>query len=117
MKELTKVPVHLENFTGDITISDEIIIHAYRIIQELMINAIKYVSSGTISLRCSTERNMLYIFYQDTGQGFDQSDMMNRNTLGLRNIYERATLLGGHATLMTSAGKGTRWTIRIPLKN
>jgi signal transduction histidine kinase len=34
--------------------------------------------------------------------------------MGINNIFERAMLMGGRATLNTAPGKGTKWIIAIP---
>jgi signal transduction histidine kinase len=56
---------------------------------------------------------------QDDGKGFDTSDVElnydKRGSLGLTNMRERATLVGGKVTIESKPGKGTRVMIRIPL--
>jgi signal transduction histidine kinase len=52
-------------------LTSEQTIHIYRIIQELLTNAIKYVSKGEIRLSVSEEAGMFIVLYKDTGVGFD----------------------------------------------
>ena len=91
-------------------------VHIYRIIQELLINGVKYVKTGTIELSMDLQLQRFFVFYNDTDVGFDYEKMKHKG-LGLNNIFERTKLLGGVATLNTSPGKGTRWTISIPINN
>lgn len=51
--------------------------------------------------------NRIRMKIADNGKGFDSSQLSMRH--GLKNIRNRAALLGGEITLDTSPGKGTRW--------
>jgi signal transduction histidine kinase len=95
-------------------LSDEQKLHIYRIIQELMTNANKYVTSGEVSISISEEEGMFYIFYQDTGPGFTE-DLQHKSGLGLMNIRERVKIIKGKAHLDSEPGTGTSWKIIIPL--
>ncbi len=89
--------------------------HFYFIITELLANADKHIARGKVSIRISAELDHLYLFYNDNGPGFD----IARGTikgLGIRNIHERARLLGGHADLSSAPNSGTEWIISIPAK-
>ena len=86
----------------------------YFILQELMMNAGKHVITGNVSIIISEEFDNFYILYEDDGKGFNRADVQ-LSGLGLMHIFERANLLNGKAVLDSSPGKGTRWTISIPL--
>ena len=88
-------------------------VNLFCIIQELLTNAMKHVKTGLITFRLTMEYENLYLFYQDKGSGFDAKRMNNRS-MGINNIFDRAILLGGKATLLTSPGKGTKWIIAVP---
>jgi signal transduction histidine kinase len=57
-----------------------------------------------ITIRCSQERLELEV--QDNGIGFD-SQKARVGGLGLRNMRERAALLGGTLDIRTAPGAGT----------
>lgn len=114
MQYLTDIPIKLVILQDPIELSPEMGTHLFRIIQELLANAVKYVNKGVINLSVSIEFQNLYIFYQDTGSGFDP-ERLNVEGIGLLNIVERAKLIGGEATLSTSPGNGTQWRICVPL--
>ena len=101
---------------GNYNFNNEVTIHIYRIVQELLANAFKYVSSGEIKLSLSIDGGNLFIFYEDKGDGFDSTNQ-RKNGLGLDNIEQRAKILNGKAVLTTSIGKGTKWYISIPINN
>jgi signal transduction histidine kinase len=114
MQYLTDVPIKLVISKDPFDLTPEMGTHLFRIIQELLANAVKYVTTGVIHLSVSIEFQNLYIFYQDSGSGFDP-ERLNIEGIGLLNIVERAKLIGGEATLKTSPGNGTHWRICIPL--
>jgi signal transduction histidine kinase len=98
---------------GEFNLSKEETIHIYRIIQELLTNAIKYVSSGEINLSLTMEEGMLFILYQDSGPGFNMQAPGTKG-LGILNIFERAKIIHGKAVLNSARGTGTKWNITIP---
>jgi signal transduction histidine kinase len=89
--------------------------HVYRITQELLTNAIKYVTFGEISIRLFEEEGRFFLLYKDTGPGFDEKTT-NKKGLGIMNIFERTKIINGKAVLRTEQGKGTKWNISIPIK-
>jgi signal transduction histidine kinase len=89
-------------------------IHLFRIVQELLTNAMQYARSAHIVLDFSFDESSLRLKYSDDGPGFDSSDITNRGS-GLDNILERVKLLGGTVDLDTRPGFGTDYQINIPL--
>jgi signal transduction histidine kinase len=115
LKEISNIPIHCLIENKDFHLSSEETIHAYRIAQELLTNALKYVTFGEISIRLFEEEGRFYMLYKDTGGGFDVRTNSKKG-LGIINICERAKIINGKAVLITEPGKGTKWNIIIPLK-
>lgn len=115
LKGISNIPIHCAIEKEDFHLSTEETFHAYRIAQELLENAIKYVTFGEISISLSEEEGRFFILYKDTGPGFEEKTT-NRKGLGIMNIFERAKFINGRAILKTEPGKGTKWNISIPLK-
>jgi signal transduction histidine kinase/CheY-like chemotaxis protein/CHASE3 domain sensor protein/putative methionine-R-sulfoxide reductase with GAF domain len=106
-----------------------------QIIKNLVANALKFTSSGYVELRVSmTDRNSHSISFtvQDTGIGiapekqqlifeaFRQADGSTRRKyggtgLGLSISRELARLLGGEIMLESEPGKGSSFTVNIPV--
>ena len=91
MQYLTNVPINLVISEMDFGLSDEMATHSFRMIQELLNNAVKYVNQGVINLSVSQEYKNLYIIYNDNGPGFDPKLVKNKG-IGLMNIYERRNM-------------------------
>ena len=83
--------------------SVEIVI--YRIVQELLNNAVKHSGASTILAQVMRQQNNLTITVEDNGLGF------NRETVtqgaGLKNIQSRVDYLKGQLDIQTTLGKGT----------
>jgi signal transduction histidine kinase len=115
IQKLTGMRVQLDMPEGNYDLPEEMVLHTYRIVQELLTNASKYVSESTVRISFINRNNNLIMSYSDNGKGFDTKEIKNLG-MGIMNIFERAKLLGGKAKLTSSPGNGTKWEILIPLK-
>ena len=90
-------------------------IHLFRIVQELLANAMQYARSFKITLEISFDGTHLFLRYNDNGPGFDKDALTGQGS-GLDNIIERVTILEGRAELDARPGFGVDYQIWIPLK-
>jgi signal transduction histidine kinase len=88
-------------------------IHIFRIIQELLSNAVKHAPGSKVVLDVSFSTDYLILTYNDDGPGF--SEEKDNNGVGLSNLFERIKLLNGRIELNTTPGFGTYYSIKIPL--
>jgi signal transduction histidine kinase len=77
----------------------------FRIVQELVNNAIKHARASRILLQTTIEGNLLLIDIEDDGIGFDPRTV-ERN-MGLNNIETRVQFLNGTMQIDSQPGKGT----------
>ena len=89
-------------------------IEIYRIIQELVTNAIKHAKAQEIVIQFITDGDNLNIIVEDDGVGFDPAKIKS-NGLGLANIYERTKKLNGRFSIDSAIGNGTTIIFDIPL--
>lgn len=90
-------------------------VHLFRIIQEIIHNAIKHSGASTLTFFFDVESNCLKFLISDNGIGFDEKKVVQQNTgLGLRNIMSRMELLNGTLYLETKKGKGVSYQIDVP---
>jgi len=113
IEKLTGMCVQLDMPEGIYDLPEEMVLHTYRIVQELLTNASKYVSESTVRISFINRNNNLIMSYSDNGKGFDSKEIKNHG-MGIMNIFERTKLLGGKAKLTSSPGNGTKWEILIP---
>jgi len=86
----------------------------FRTVQEALTNACRHSGSSTVQIRLSQRGDRIEVGVEDEGTGFDPKTIKG-DRFGLRGIQERARLFGGHATIDTAPGKGTRIVVDLPL--
>jgi len=114
MQKLSRLKVDLEIPDEFPDLPNELVLHFYRITQELLTNAGKYAKESQVKLKIFTENGRLFLIYNDNGPGFTTGEK-TKPSMGVSNIFERAKLVGGQANLTTAPGKGTSWEIFFPL--
>lgn len=108
-----------------------------QILHNLLTNAIKFTSAGTITLGCTIARRgirtMLEFYVEDTGIGMSREEQerlfkpfsqvdgsttrkFGGTGLGLTIVKELVTAMYGEIHVMSSPGVGSRFTFVIPLK-
>jgi signal transduction histidine kinase len=91
-------------------------INIYRIIQEILHNTVKHAQASLLIIKMITEGDRLLLMTADNGKGFDYFAKVKDNPgLGLRNLQSRTEVMGGELTCQSEPGKGTTYTIEIPI--
>ena len=111
--------VHLsfDAFPDDSPLPQEYTIGLYRIAQEGIHNAVKYAQASRIEVIVDCEPDQVQLRIRDNGKGFDweaYQQQTTREANGIRNMRERAHLLGGTFQLITEPGTGTTLTVAVP---
>ncbi len=98
------------------TFSKDKNLNIYRIVQEILTNAIKHSGSERISLLVRTFDDLNFkIIVSDGGKGFDlKSALKKKIHFGLKNIMTRAENIGGKVNFYTAEGEGTQVTVTLP---
>lgn len=105
-----KMEVHAHGLNGRLPQNAEL--HVYRMIQELVSNALKHSHANSITVQLTQHENDLNVLVEDNGTGFDVHE--RGDGIGLQNIYHRADILGAKVNLDTFRGRGTVVTVDIP---
>lgn len=89
----------------------------YRIIQELVNNALKHSNGDRIILNIETKENVCFICIKDNGKGFtvDNTFEQEDRHFGISIMKERVNLLHGNISFNADVEKGTEINIEIPL--
>ncbi|WP_229365663.1 sensor histidine kinase [Fibrisoma montanum] len=90
----------------------------FRIAQESLNNAIKHSGGHAIMVTTSYQSDQFKLSITDDGKGFDVDEVSTRKAdiagSGLRNLQQRAHLLGGTCTISSEPGQETRVDIVLP---
>lgn len=87
----------------------------FRIIQELLNNALKYSKASQILVSCSQNKDVFFITVEDNGVGFDVEEVEKRDGMGLRNIKNRVAFLNGKMEIDSEINKGTSTYIELKI--
>jgi PAS domain S-box-containing protein len=93
--------------------SSEIKIDLYRVIQEFINNSLKHGDATKITISFNYHKKILEVILSDNGKGFDSKQC--RKGMGLQNVKSRVKSHNGTLKIISSIGKGTGYTITIPL--
>lgn len=88
----------------------------YRIAQEGLTNAMRYARAHRVFVRLDCLVHAVRLTVQDSGAGFEPSDIVLGESTGLVGMKERVALVKGTLQIDSRPGKGTRVTVEIPLK-
>ncbi|WP_454045813.1 ATP-binding protein [Chryseobacterium sp. Marseille-Q8038] len=107
--------IHTEfiNYSNSLSKEKQLII--YRIIQELVNNAIKHANTSEIIIQISEEENLLNLTVEDNGKGFDPTGLNARKTAGFHNIELRVQFLKGTMNITSELNIGTSIELQIPI--
>lgn len=110
--------IHFLPPNDPIPLSEQYAINLYRIIQEIIHNTIKHADATELTIGLKRNSNTLVLQTVDNGTGFDHDKALNDdNGLGLRSLANRVNLLSAELSVNAKPGKGSSYTIEIPLKN
>jgi PAS domain S-box-containing protein len=85
----------------------------FHVVQEALSNARRHAHASVIAVRLETNLSRLRVVVADDGRGFDVGGIDGKS-LGLRFMHERAAELGGHLSLSSEPGEGTRLVLDVP---
>lgn len=85
----------------------------YRIVQELLTNAVKHANASRILVQLIQNGSKLSLTVEDNGSGFDPDSKIHGAGLGLSTVKSRVEYLKGHLELLSEHGTGTTVNIDI----
>lgn len=111
--------LHVEGQVTKINSQRELIV--FRILQELINNIIKHAEAKKVDIRIVFTEEFLNITVIDNGKGFDTTQLTFTGNsafgLGLRNMKNRAQLIGAAFSITSIPETGTTAFIQLPLSD
>lgn len=108
----TGIEVAFRSTVDDLSLSRDIELTIYRIIQEALTNVKKHAQAQHVAIALGGGNGRILMSFRDDGRGIDKTKKMEG--LGLLGMGERVRLLGGTFSFQGSKGKGTSILVEIP---
>ncbi|MCP9750954.1 sensor histidine kinase [Ferruginibacter sp. HRS2-29] len=94
--------------------TDELVaVSIYRIVQELVNNAIRHAAATTALVQVTRTNDIISITVEDDGKGFDSNLVKQAKGIGWTNIRNRVEFLKGKIDVQSQPGQGTSVLIEI----
>ncbi|RWZ59845.1 hypothetical protein EQV77_00665 [Halobacillus fulvus] len=109
--------VYFSNETFNTELDQERVLAIFRIVQELLTNAMKHSGAKIVKLSLSNDDDEVMLLYTDNGRGMDFSfkrDLFSH--IGLSGIEQRVNGLNGNLEIHTAPGEGFQATITFPIR-
>lgn len=90
-------------------------INLYRIFQEALQNVHKHAGADRVNVVFERCDGQVVLIIEDNGIGYDSDPHDNGRGMGLINIQERASLIGGIVEIESQSGAGTTIFVRVPV--
>lgn len=109
-----EVAFHSASCAGKLDSTIEVM--AYRLIQELVSNALKHAQATKLTIQVTCLGDIVNIIVEDNGKGFDARHYMELSEgMGLKSMQERIMSLHGEFEVDSQSGKGTTVIIDLPV--
>ncbi|MGA3244780.1 MAG: two-component regulator propeller domain-containing protein [Bacteroidota bacterium] len=117
--ERTKITTIVKDGWPKKTLSPEVRLTLYRIIQESLTNVEKHAKAKRVRIGCTATENEITCTIEDNGQGIRTDEhgktRIKGGGLGLLDMQERLSFIGGTLQISSVPRRGTVVTIYIPL--
>ena len=108
-----KIVIRLESIGSLHSSSFQNELLVYRIIQELLQNAVKHAHATEVMIQIILEEELISMFVEDNGRGFDKK--LVKEGLGFSQINGLVTFVKGRFEVDSQVNKGCRVSIEFPL--
>lgn len=87
----------------------------FRIFQETLTNVARHANATKVEASLARTETTLRLRIHDNGRGINDTRVLNRKSLGLLGMKERAALVGGTFKISGQPGLGTTVEVEIPV--
>jgi PAS domain S-box-containing protein len=96
------------------TVSNDIQLAIYRILQEQFTNILKHANATDVTISLNQNKGNFVLTIHDNGIGFDTS--IKKSGIGLENIKRRIQAFNGNLVVQSAPGKGCTLVAEIPVE-
>jgi signal transduction histidine kinase len=101
-------------------LDDDIRVLLFRNVRELLINVVKHAQANKVRVSVRKVKDNIRVDVEDDGVGFDPFEVMSmaakKAEFGLFSVRERLEQLGGMIEINSKPGRGSKITMKAPLK-
>jgi len=113
LRVLRRFEVSWEPVVGPTNLGKNQELMTFRILQEIIQNALRHASAKKLSIRVDNKNNGFEMLVADDGKGFSLDEtLQSQKASGLRNILKRSRLAAMECIIETSPGKGSLFIIK-----
>jgi PAS domain S-box-containing protein len=87
----------------------------FRIFQEMLSNVARHAQAKRVGVRIRRTTLVLALVVEDDGRGASLDALESPTAYGLMGMRERARQFGGHVTIASVPGRGSTFTLDMPL--
>ncbi len=119
MSEQFGLQVQLEEDAARQFESGALKVFMFRAVQELLFNVVKHAGVKSAHVFLTGSDDSLIITVSDQGRGFNPGALDSTSAtagLGLLSLRERTNYIGGSLVIESAPGRGSRFTLSVPLK-
>lgn len=104
----------------DLALPEHVVVSLFRIAQEAVQNAVKHADATKAEVRLVKHRRTVVLTVHDDGRGFAATARTGTRTAGtgygVAGMAERASLIGGQLTVLSSPERGTIVEVVVPIE-
>lgn len=113
IQSASKITVDYQKLGSDRKLTNTADVFIYRIVQELVNNAVKHAKASEIIVQLAVSDNKASITVEDDGIGYNKKTIENKKGNGLNNIEYRVHYFNGSIDTETSSNNGTSVNIEL----
>ncbi len=109
----SKVNIGYEQLGTERELGNTADLNIYRIVQELISNAIKHGNASKIMVQLTKTYNKVLLTVEDDGKGFNKQQATAKEGMGIKSIQQRVDYFKGNIDIDTAIGNGTSTNIEL----
>lgn len=116
-ESIGELEIHIDTEAIPEQMNRKVETYIYRIVQEGINNIVKHAKAKKADIIFQTIDKELIIYIKDDGQGMSTEPVNCNQHHGLKNLEDRANILGGEIQIKSEPNAGTRLIIRLPINS
>jgi len=113
MQLASKIKIIFEPMGIERQLTNTADLYVYRIIQELINNALKHAAPNQILVQFTKTPDKILLTVEDDGKGFNKEILASAKGIGMKNLQQRIDYFKGKMELVTKPGEGTSVHIEL----